>query len=105
VARVQQIVAAGVVTELNHATRNLALLLGAARELIHQSGTNLVMNEVARRAGVGNATLYRNFPTRADLLVAVYQDEVDALCGLGRGSFRRNGSGDHPVGWSFLRDD
>lgn len=65
------------------AARNLDLLLRAARELIDQSGTDLVMDEVARRAGVGNATLYRNFPTRADLLVAVYQDEIDELCQLG----------------------
>jgi AcrR family transcriptional regulator len=38
---------------------------------------------VARRAGVGNATLYRHFPTRADLLVAVYADEVATLCRRG----------------------
>jgi AcrR family transcriptional regulator len=65
------------------AASNLELLLTAAREAIDQSGSDLVMDEVARRAGVGHATLYRNFPTRADLLVAVYQDEIDELCSLG----------------------
>ncbi len=38
------------------------------------------MAEVARRAGVGMATLYRNFPGRRELLEALYADEVDALC-------------------------
>jgi AcrR family transcriptional regulator len=36
-----------------------------------------------RLAGLGNATLYRHFPTRSDLLVAVYADEVTALCQRG----------------------
>jgi AcrR family transcriptional regulator len=38
------------------------------------------MAEVSRRAGVGMATLYRNFPGRRELLEALYTDEVDALC-------------------------
>src|SRR5690242_5149965 len=38
------------------------------------------MAEIARQAGVGMATLYRNFPGRRELLEALYTDEVDALC-------------------------
>lgn len=38
------------------------------------------MAEISRRAGVGMATLYRNFPGRRELLEAVFTDEVDALC-------------------------
>src|SRR5215470_17388272 len=38
------------------------------------------MAEVARRAGVGMATLYRNFPGKRELLEALYVDEVNALC-------------------------
>ncbi len=38
------------------------------------------MAEISRRAGVGMATLYRNFPGRRELLEALYTDEVDALC-------------------------
>ena len=38
------------------------------------------MAEVSRRAGVGMATLYRNFPGRRELLEALYIDEVDAVC-------------------------
>ena len=38
------------------------------------------MAEISRRAGVGMATLYRNFPDRRELLEALYTDEVDAVC-------------------------
>lgn len=62
------------------AARNLGLLLAAARELFSERGPDIPLDDVARRAGVGNATLYRHFPTRGDLLVAVYADEVEALC-------------------------
>ncbi|MEU8185524.1 TetR/AcrR family transcriptional regulator [Micromonospora sp. NPDC049044] len=65
------------------AARNVDRLLAAARELVDNSGSEVVLDEVARRAGVGNATLYRHFPTRGDLLVAVYADEVAALCRQG----------------------
>ncbi|WP_280303978.1 TetR/AcrR family transcriptional regulator [Nocardia abscessus] len=65
------------------ASRNIARLLAAARELMSHAGTDVALDEVARRAGVGNATLYRHFPTRADLLVAVYSDEVADLCRYG----------------------
>ncbi|MFC6016995.1 TetR/AcrR family transcriptional regulator [Plantactinospora solaniradicis] len=65
------------------AARNAELLLAAARDLLDESGSEVALDEVARRAGVGNATLYRHFPTRGDLLVAVYADEVAALCRQG----------------------
>ncbi|WUP86947.1 TetR/AcrR family transcriptional regulator [Microbispora hainanensis] len=54
-------------------------MLAAARELVAEPGPEVALDEVARRAGVGNAILYRHFPTRADLLVAVYADEVAEL--------------------------
>ena len=38
------------------------------------------MAQVARRAGVGMATVYRNFPGRRDLVEALYSQEVDAIC-------------------------
>jgi AcrR family transcriptional regulator len=65
------------------ASRNAARLVAAARELVAEAGADVALDEVARRAGVGNATLYRHFPTRGDLLVAVYADEVAALCERG----------------------
>ncbi|MFD9948297.1 TetR/AcrR family transcriptional regulator [Nonomuraea sp. NPDC059023] len=61
------------------ATRSAQALLAAARELFDERGPDVALDEVARRAGVGNATLYRHFPTRQDLIVAVYASEVTAL--------------------------
>jgi AcrR family transcriptional regulator len=62
------------------AARNATVLLAAARELVDEVGNDITLDQVARRAGVGNATLYRHFPTREDLLAAIYADEVAALC-------------------------
>ncbi|MEV3934503.1 helix-turn-helix domain-containing protein [Glycomyces sp. NPDC049804] len=66
------------------AARNAELLITAAKELFDQHGPEVALDRIARRAGVGNATLYRHFPTRADLLIAVYEDEVAELCALGQ---------------------
>lgn len=65
------------------ATRNAARLVASARELFETEGTGVGLDRIAKRAGVGNATLYRHFPTKADLLVAVYADEVKELCDRG----------------------
>ncbi|MEW9547251.1 TetR/AcrR family transcriptional regulator [Nonomuraea sp. NPDC050783] len=65
------------------AQRNHDLLLAAAAQVFAEKGADAPLDEVARRAGVGNATMYRHFPTRSDLLVAVYADEVAQLCARG----------------------
>ena len=65
------------------ARRNHDLLVEAARQVFEEQGVDAPLDEIARRAGVGNATLYRHFPTRSDLVVEVYADEVDALCAAG----------------------
>jgi AcrR family transcriptional regulator len=65
------------------ARRNYNALLAAADELFSTHGPDVPLDEIARRAGVGNATLYRHFPDRRDLLVAVCVGEVEALCVLG----------------------
>ena len=62
------------------AAKNVQALITAAKELFDERGLDVPIDEVARRAGVGNATLYRNFPSRADLIVAVYAEEVADLC-------------------------
>jgi AcrR family transcriptional regulator len=62
------------------ARRNYAKLVDAARAEFAEGGADTSLEAVARRAGVGIATLYRNFPDRADLLEAVYLEEVEALC-------------------------
>lgn len=66
------------------ARRNYDALLAAADELFASCGPDVALDEIARRAGVGNATLYRNFPDRRDLLVAVCASEVRTLCLLGQ---------------------
>jgi len=62
------------------AERNRARILSAARSAFADPEAEVSMAEVARRAGVGMATLYRNFPGRRELLEALYIDEVDAVC-------------------------
>jgi AcrR family transcriptional regulator len=62
------------------AERNRANILAAARSAFADPRTEVSMAEVSRRAGVGMATLYRNFPGRRELLEALYIDEVDAVC-------------------------
>ncbi|MTD16681.1 TetR family transcriptional regulator [Nakamurella sp. YIM 132087] len=62
------------------ALQNRARILAAAREAFAEGG-GASMNQVAQRAGVGPGTLYRNFPTREALALAVYQDEVERIIG------------------------
>ncbi|GAA3582533.1 TetR/AcrR family transcriptional regulator [Amycolatopsis ultiminotia] len=62
------------------AERNRDKVLAAARAAFADGDTGISMAEVARRAGVGMATLYRNFPGRRELLEALYADEVEAIC-------------------------
>lgn len=61
------------------ARRNYDALVAAAREAFAELGATAPLEEIARRAGVGIATLYRNFPTRDELVEAVYFEEVEAL--------------------------
>jgi AcrR family transcriptional regulator len=67
------------------ARRNYDALVAAASEVFAEQGPDAALDEIARRAGVGNATLYRHFATRRDLIVAVCAGEVDALRALGAG--------------------
>jgi AcrR family transcriptional regulator len=62
------------------AQRNRATLIAAARGLFTERGSDASLEEIARRAGVGVGTLYRHFPSRQDLIEAVYVEEVEALC-------------------------
>jgi AcrR family transcriptional regulator len=62
------------------ALRNYDALIAAARDAFAEGGSATSLEEVSRRAGVGIGTLYRNFPSRQDLLEAVYVGEVQALC-------------------------
>lgn len=61
------------------AQRNERALLDAAAAVFVTAGVEAPVREVAARAGVGVGTVYRHFPTRADLVVAVYRHQVEAL--------------------------
>jgi AcrR family transcriptional regulator len=62
------------------AERNRDKILAAARSAFADPEAEVSMAEISRRAGVGMATLYRNFPGRRELLEALYTDEVNAIC-------------------------
>lgn len=58
------------------AERNRERILAAAREVFAEQGLDAATNEVARRAGVGIATLFRRFPSRDDLVDAVFREKM-----------------------------
>jgi AcrR family transcriptional regulator len=65
------------------AQRNERVLLAAAAEVFVASGVDAPVRDIAARAGVGMGTIYRHFPTRADLVIAVYRHQVDACAEAG----------------------
>jgi AcrR family transcriptional regulator len=66
------------------AERNRDKILAVARSAFADPGAEVSMAEISRRAGVGMATLYRNFPGRRELLETLYTDEVSAICKAAR---------------------
>lgn len=60
------------------AARNRERIVAAARQVFRAEGLNASMASVAREAGVGIATLFRRFPTKEDLVAAVFADRMDA---------------------------
>lgn len=66
------------------ARRNRDRIVDVAGAAIAEHGADASLEEIARRAGVGSATLHRHFPTRQALLEAVFTDRVEALCDRAR---------------------
>jgi AcrR family transcriptional regulator len=64
------------------AERNRAALLAAARQVFGEQGLDASLDEIARRAGVGNATLYRRFPTRRELISEVFAGQMSEYVAL-----------------------
>lgn len=60
------------------ARRNHAVLIEAAAAVFSQMGVDAPMKDIAERANVGVGTIYRRFPKRSDLIVAVFRHEVEA---------------------------
>jgi AcrR family transcriptional regulator len=65
------------------ARRNEATLLAAAAAAFVDSGVSVPVRDIAARAGLGVGTIYRHFPTRADLIVAVYHHQIEACADAG----------------------
>ncbi|HEV2661607.1 MAG TPA: TetR/AcrR family transcriptional regulator, partial [Ktedonobacteraceae bacterium] len=65
------------------AQRNEQALLAAAAAVFVTSGVEAPVRDIAVAAGVGMGTIYRHFPTRADLVVAVYRHQVEACAEAG----------------------
>jgi AcrR family transcriptional regulator len=65
------------------AQRNAQAVLDAAAAVFVASGVEAPVRDIAARAGVGVGTVYRHFPTRADLVVAVYRHQVEACAEAG----------------------
>ncbi len=73
----------GVPRQRADARRNEQTLLAAAAALFVTSGVDVPVRAIAARAGVGMGTIYRHFPTRADLIIAVYRHQVEACAEAG----------------------
>jgi len=65
------------------ARRNEEALLDAAATVFAAAGVDAPIRQIAAQAGVGTATIYRHFPTRADLVIAVYRHQVEGLADAG----------------------
>ena len=66
------------------AQRNRERILEVAKQEFTRSGANASLEEIAKKAAVGAGTLYRHFPTREELLVAVYRSEMENLAAAER---------------------
>ena len=61
------------------AQRNRERILEVAKEIFTRDGATASLDDIARQTGIGPGTLYRHFPTRDDLIEAVYRSEVEKL--------------------------
>ncbi|WP_371493534.1 TetR/AcrR family transcriptional regulator [Kitasatospora sp. NBC_00374] len=74
------------------AQRNRQTVLTAAAEVFVASGVDAPIRQIAAQAGVGMATIYRHFPTRADLVTAVYRHQIEACAEAGPNLLASTGS-------------
>ena len=80
------------------AARNEDAVLEAAKTVFATAGVDAPVREIAKTAGVGVGTLYRRFPKRSDLVVAVFKREVDASA-----ADAKTLANDHPPGEALSR--
>jgi AcrR family transcriptional regulator len=81
------------------AQRNLDALLEAAKAVFGTSGVDAPVRDIAARAGVGIATVYRHFPQRSDLVAAVFRREVDACAAAAPPLLRDHQPGEALARW------
>ena len=81
------------------AQRNEDAVLEAARDVFASAGVDAPVREIAAKAGVGVGTLYRRFPTRAELVAAVFRREVDACAAAAETLAQENGPAEALVLW------
>ena len=81
------------------AQRNRDRLVSVASEVVAEQGAEASLEEIARRAGVGSATLHRHFPSRLALLDAVFAERATALCDLAADLPTSLDAGDALVRW------
>ena len=74
-------------------------VLEAAMEVFRTSGVSAPVREIAERAGVGLGTIYRNFPQRSDLIIAVFQSQVDACANTASDIAKKYKSGEALDRW------
>jgi len=85
------------------AQRNEQALLDAAAAVFVKSGVEAPVRDIAAAAGVGMGTIYRHFPTRADLVIAVYRHQVEACAEAGPVLLASSGSPHAALGkWANL---
>lgn len=81
------------------ARRNVVALVETAKAVFAESGVDAPAKEITDRAGVGIGTLYRHFPRRSDLIVAVLQRELDACVAAAEALGSAPDPWDALVGW------
>ncbi|GAB3410122.1 TetR/AcrR family transcriptional regulator [Flindersiella endophytica] len=81
------------------ARRNRDRLVAIAAGVIAEEGPDASLNEIARLAGVGPGTLYRHFPTRDELLIAVFRDRIETLCAKASEFAADNAPGEALAAW------
>jgi AcrR family transcriptional regulator len=87
------------------ALRNRARIVETASEVFAARGSEASLEEIARGAGVGIGTLYRHFPTREDLVEAVFRDRVDELQGLAEELLASDAPGEALATWLHAQLD
>lgn len=81
------------------AERNIRRILEAAETLVQRDGADASIEEIARLAGVGPATLYRHFPSRMALMEALFSGRMDALCENARVRAHEADADDALIAW------